>query len=74
MDTQEIFPMPEFPISPSDPNKTPLATIQDKDNTLPSWIKCNTPATMFADNMDTPKRDTLVKHQDTNWYYPYWSW
>ena len=36
---------------------------------LPYWVKPNVSATLFTNNMDKPRRGSLVLHQDYQWYF-----
>ena len=60
--------MLDYQIYPFNPHKTPSNVLKHYDNTLPSWIKTNTPATIFTDGIHRSKRGTLVKYQNSNQY------
>ena len=51
------------------PHATPSNVIKNRDNTLPTWVKSNAPATMFTTNMEKPKRGTLVLNTYNEWYF-----
>jgi len=38
-DTQQIFTMPGYCLSPFNPTATPCDILRDRDNIIPSWIK-----------------------------------
>ena len=50
--TNNIFNMPEHRLLTHNPQATPSNTLKDRDNTLPSWIKTNAPATILTDTME----------------------
>ena len=60
--TNNIFNMPNDRLLPYNPNAKPYDVLKDRDNTLPSWIKNNAPATILIDDMEKPKRGNLVLH------------
>ena len=61
--------MPANRLLNHNPHATPSNILKDRDNTLPSWIKTNSPATILTDDMEKPRRGTLVLHEDNIWYF-----
>ena len=61
--------MPENRLLHHNPHATPSNILKDRDSTLPSWVKTNAPATILTDEMEKPRRGTLVLNDDNIWHF-----
>jgi deoxyuridine 5'-triphosphate nucleotidohydrolase len=69
LDNHNIIQIPSTRIQSSNPELLPENDINTRDNSLPSWIKDNAPATLFLDTMTKPKRGLLKLHGDNEWHF-----